>query len=127
MLVTLMKLYEDFSNSSGNGTPLSEAEFDLQVMELTRCLEDLVEGAGKYDVTGRWREDLERIMNLVKEICLGEQKEASHDEITSTVFKWYSLCFGYSISLIYQSITVRTSIYIFTVLKYSTRSYLNYA
>ncbi|XP_071549168.1 uncharacterized protein [Panulirus ornatus] len=82
LLVTFIKIYEEICRIS---TPLSQEDFDAKISDIILWLECLIERAGEFDITGRWREDLERIMNLFNEICTGEQKESSSAEIAEDV------------------------------------------
>ncbi|KAK8720289.1 hypothetical protein OTU49_013455 [Cherax quadricarinatus] len=82
LLLTFMKTYENVCTVS---TPFSQDQFDGTISDITTWLEWLIEGAGKFDVTGRWRECLERVMVLIHDILLGEHKESSSAEIAEDV------------------------------------------
>ncbi|KAG7153452.1 putative NACHT domain-containing protein 3 [Homarus americanus] len=78
LLVTFLKTYEEFCTNA----PLSQERFDEKISEITRWLEWLIEGAGRHDITGRWREDLQRIMAGFQDVLSGERRKSSSAEIT---------------------------------------------
>ncbi|KAK7074749.1 hypothetical protein SK128_016310 [Halocaridina rubra] len=65
LLVMFMHMYEEVGRRNN---PLVEKEYNAKVNNVKLWLQKLVEGAGKFDVTGRWKEALERIMNVLQGI-----------------------------------------------------------
>nr|XP_045609530.1 uncharacterized protein LOC123765106 [Procambarus clarkii] len=82
LLLTFMKTYDEICSVQ---KPVSQEQFDERISDITRWLEWLIEGAGRFDVTGRWREDLEKVMGLLQDILLGEHKDSSSVEIAEDV------------------------------------------
>lgn len=92
LLVTFIKTYEEVCSIS---TPLSQDDFDTKISDIIHWLECLIERAGEFDISGRWREDLEKIMKIFNEICTGEQNESSSAEIAGIICCFMVFCLRY--------------------------------
>nr|XP_027236666.1 uncharacterized protein LOC113827920 [Penaeus vannamei] len=83
LLASLMSMYEDLSSVR---EPIDKGDYDYKITFAKNCLEKLIEMAGKFDITGRWGENLERIMSNFEEITSGQRtKAAPHEEISEDI------------------------------------------
>ncbi|XP_064096309.1 uncharacterized protein LOC135208092 [Macrobrachium nipponense] len=80
LIVMLATIYEEVAELN---KPLNEEEYNKKVTIIKHCLKYLIEGAGKFDVSGRWGEYLEKILNLLTDI---DQREVFPvDEIADDI------------------------------------------
>ncbi|XP_066946239.1 uncharacterized protein [Macrobrachium rosenbergii] len=92
LIVMLAMIYEEAADLN---KPLGEEEYNKKVTSIKHCLQYLIEGAGKFDVSGRWGEYLEKILNVLTEIDQREvfPVEEIADDIKTELKMSYHLYF----------------------------------
>ncbi|KAK3892549.1 hypothetical protein Pcinc_003598, partial [Petrolisthes cinctipes] len=62
LLCALMQTYHDQNNHTQGHHTITKEDYDKKVCELRDWLTELIEAGGRHDVTGRWKEQLDKIL-----------------------------------------------------------------
>ncbi|CAL4113106.1 unnamed protein product [Meganyctiphanes norvegica] len=82
MLCWLVKTYEEIASTQFT---LTDEIFTYRVSIISKVLENIVQYGGKFDKSGRWREDLLRIMTQLQGILQGKPTTGTLQEIQADV------------------------------------------